>query len=1011
MARSINMYVVTAMTLVTAAGAACGQAVTYGGLHHEPFFGASVAIDPDGMLRVGGLADPEAGVEVACLTRSGLGLTSDLSEFFGSPGAMLRHRYKGWDGTIKGRMEMECTGPGAAAMVCDYSSLGDPVTGGVRAIRWVVRDRIGDILASGETPGPSMTCLVYPGSGGGSGGSAGSMLWSTRTRINELETTLKNLGILARCENGVFVVDGLGSPPVEHAASIEFFPILCITSPCPGDWTDLSAVEVTASGLPSQQLSMRAPELVKRENGDLLCGYTSHFRSMAATVSGQCSVEDFCDMPPPVACAPEETALRVSNIGSSGQDGVEIHFDRTLSERSGVLHRDIAAFSGGVSMTLEELAGATGSAELTWKGPGRPRGGHVTVLKMTCTPNGSAGGVSYAVDATAQGATVSVVDFVDVHGTVIHTAEFSATDQLLVLQRLGGDMQIHGDCTVDGAAKINIGGNDCVLPDGSMLRGVWEGIFRPSSGPWRSTSSISSCDVRLTNLASATIREVRCDAMTISGGQQFHAEPGSCVIQQDGGRVSVRPSSTGSSSVRMITGGEADGGVQLDLAQLAASGGEIKIKHKGWDGTIYHRLRLSSPPGTGVIIEEHDLTGLGIAGFDWRLRGVDGAVLAQGFHAGEVVSWALSSSSGGSISKVYVSDPGVAGRSAGQGFFDFAINVSGLGSATVAGVHAIDLDPVECAGCPPLHAETRSMDIEADGVPDLVIAGLISAGPYLSNSDSPWKCVLAGTGSSLVTSPPADASTRRGVVVRNIGSSGEDGVEVNWFQTGDRPTQEQFFSSSVAYSSDGWAGGGAGGSFVNVEFRAPNAVGGHVTVLKLSETTDEGLQWYAPDFSSLGVSEVSWAALNAAGELTDSGTGPSDLRFGVPRCDQPVTVRCDSSGGGELVLCPSSCVLPNGTVRDGVSRITFAPIGSLLGNTVPTSCVIAGRNVDEIVVHTIGSSDCPGDFNGDGGVDGDDVISFFGLWDAGELAGDFNHDGSVDGDDVISFFGRWDSGC
>jgi hypothetical protein len=188
-------------------------------------------------------------------------------------------------------------------------------------------------------------------------------------------------------------------------------------------------------------------------------------------------------------------------------------------------------------------------------------------------------------------------------------------------------------------------------------------------------------------------------------------------------------------------------------------------------------------------------------------------------------------------------------------------------------------------------------------------------------------------------------------------------------------------------------------------------VGGHVTVLKLSETTDEGLQWYAPDFSSLGVSEVSWAALNAAGELTDSGTGPSDLRFGVPRCDQPVTVRCDSSGGGELVLCPSSCVLPNGTVRDGVSRITFAPIGSLLGNTVPTSCVIAGRNVDEIVVHTIGSSDCPGDFNGDGGVDGDDVISFFGLWDAGELAGDFNHDGSVDGDDVISFFGRWDSGC
>ena len=92
----------------------------------------------------------------------------------------------------------------------------------------------------------------------------------------------------------------------------------------------------------------------------------------------------------------------------AGLDGVEIHFDRTLSEWSGVLHRDIAAFSGGVSMALEEMGGTTGSAELTWRGPGRPRGGHVTVLKMTCTPNGSMGGVSYAVDATAQGAAVNI---------------------------------------------------------------------------------------------------------------------------------------------------------------------------------------------------------------------------------------------------------------------------------------------------------------------------------------------------------------------------------------------------------------------------------------------------------------------------------------------------------------------------------------------------------------------------------------------------------------------------
>jgi hypothetical protein len=54
---------------------------------------------------------------------------------------------------------------------------------------------------------------------------------------------------------------------------------------------------------------------------------------------------------------------------------------------------------------------------------------------------------------------------------------------------------------------------------------------------------------------------------------------------------------------------------------------------------------------------------------------------------------------------------------------------------------------------------------------------------------------------------------------------------------------------------------------------------------------------------------------------------------------------------------------------------------------------------------------CVGDFNCDSGVDGDDVIAFFGVWDAGELAADVTGDGGVDGDDVIAFFGAWDGGC
>jgi hypothetical protein len=52
---------------------------------------------------------------------------------------------------------------------------------------------------------------------------------------------------------------------------------------------------------------------------------------------------------------------------------------------------------------------------------------------------------------------------------------------------------------------------------------------------------------------------------------------------------------------------------------------------------------------------------------------------------------------------------------------------------------------------------------------------------------------------------------------------------------------------------------------------------------------------------------------------------------------------------------------------------------------------------------------CPADINGDGGVDGDDVIAYFAAWDVSDA--DFNGDGGTDGDDTIAFFASWDAGC
>jgi hypothetical protein len=53
---------------------------------------------------------------------------------------------------------------------------------------------------------------------------------------------------------------------------------------------------------------------------------------------------------------------------------------------------------------------------------------------------------------------------------------------------------------------------------------------------------------------------------------------------------------------------------------------------------------------------------------------------------------------------------------------------------------------------------------------------------------------------------------------------------------------------------------------------------------------------------------------------------------------------------------------------------------------------------------------CIGDYNNDGGIDGDDVISFFEAWDSGGECADVDQSSGVDGDDVIAFFEVWDSG-
>jgi choice-of-anchor C domain-containing protein len=54
--------------------------------------------------------------------------------------------------------------------------------------------------------------------------------------------------------------------------------------------------------------------------------------------------------------------------------------------------------------------------------------------------------------------------------------------------------------------------------------------------------------------------------------------------------------------------------------------------------------------------------------------------------------------------------------------------------------------------------------------------------------------------------------------------------------------------------------------------------------------------------------------------------------------------------------------------------------------------------------------ECPADYNQDGGVDGEDIVTFFAAWEAGGCDGDVNADGGVDSGDVDTFFTAWEAG-
>lgn len=130
-----------------------------------------------------------------------------------------------------------------------------------------------------------------------------------------------------------------------------------------------------------------------------------------------------------------------------------------------------------------------------------------------------------------------------------------------------------------------------------------------------------------------------------------------------------------------------------------------------------------------------------------------------------------------------------------------------------------------------------------------------------------------------------------------------------------------------------------------------------------------------------------WAANNGCAVVADHSSPPLDLDRGIPGAETLVsTYRQDCNPGGSAELW---------TIVGG-------------SHTPNLSTAFSPTVIEWLLSHP---RLCPGDFNGDGTVDTQDVIAFLNAWVSDDAAADCNGDGGINTLDVLCFLTAWAGGC
>lgn len=213
-----------------------------------------------------------------------------------------------------------------------------------------------------------------------------------------------------------------------------------------------------------------------------------------------------------------------------------------------------------------------------------------------------------------------------------------------------------------------------------------------------------------------------------------------------------------------------------------------------------------------------------------------------------------------------------------------------------------------------------------------------------------------------------------------------------------------------------------------------NASGGAMPAVTGLAIVGETGQWYAVAQTTSELFRINPATF--AGERIATIGGLGQLRLGALEADADPRLLLaldDATAGTRLIEIDLTPATPtwrlvgflgagaldcNAMARDGEGRLLTADVatGRLLQIDRQTGGATYLANLQGVFLSAGGmawtpSQACIADIDQSGGVDGQDLGAFFGLYEAGSSAADLNESGGIEPDDIATFIAAFERGC